>query len=136
MNDSIHDLESYENGNSEQGLLVVRDVRQLPAHENEQRDEQNESAQEVADDRLWMSPLACGGDAPDPTLGAQGHAYDDEQDDVQAHVGEQRNLFAGYADEGNGGEEQGKSDNGWSDHCRLCDGLHGSVPLFLFGDFH
>lgn len=123
----IYHFEACKNGNRKQRLLIVRDERKFPADEDSQRDDEDESAEEVADDRKWMSPLSRRGDASDAALRADGHANDDEQDDIHADVGEQGNLFTRYADKGDRGEEDRKPDDGGCNNCGLCDCFHGLI---------
>jgi len=54
----IHDFEAGQDRNRKERLLIALDERQLPTGEDEQGDEQDRPAQDVAQDRLWMGPLS------------------------------------------------------------------------------
>ncbi len=51
MYNSIHHFERCKDRNGKQRLLVTCDERKFPSNENCQRDDEDESAEEVADDR-------------------------------------------------------------------------------------
>jgi hypothetical protein len=88
MCDRIHYFEACKNCDGKQSLSIVRNEWQFPADEDSQRDEKDQSAEDVANDRKRMGPLSCRGNASDPAQRADGHTDDDEQDNVHAHVGE------------------------------------------------
>ena len=65
MHNSVYHFERCKDRNGKQRLLVTCDEREFPTDENCQRNDKDESAEEVADDRKRMSPLSRRGDAPD-----------------------------------------------------------------------
>jgi hypothetical protein len=72
-----------------------------------------------------MRPLARCGDTSNAALGAHCHPDDDQQDDIHADIGQDRNLLACCADEDHRRGEQRESDDRWSDDCGLRDCFHG-----------
>jgi hypothetical protein len=124
MRHCIYNFETSQNGDGKQCLPVVRNEWKFPADEGRQRDEQDESTEEVADDLERMNPLFRRGHASDPALSANCHANDDEQDDIGTDVGEQGNLLPCHADECHYGGKRYQPDNGGCDGHRLSDGLY------------
>jgi hypothetical protein len=125
----IHNFETCKNCNREKCLLVSLDIRKLPTNEDSQHDEQNQSTEDVADDRKRMRPLSGRSDASDPALSADGHADQDEQDNIHADVREQRRLLTGHTDKDNRGCKLGKPDDGGCDDGWLRDGFHCSYSF-------
>src|SRR5512133_2920254 len=93
MRDHIHYFETDEDCDCEQSLLVSMDVGKLPSYKDSQRDEQDQTAKDVANDRLGMGPLARRGDASDSTLRTHRHADNNQQNNIQTDIGEQRDLL-------------------------------------------
>jgi hypothetical protein len=96
MEDGIPYFEAGQRGDEEQRLLIVLDERIFQACDYSQRDEKNQSAQDITDDGEGMCPRTDCCHSPDSTLGTDCHPEHNQQDNIHANVGKQGDFFAGY----------------------------------------
>jgi len=50
----VHHFESSQNGNGNECLLISLIVRKFPSNKDSQCDEQDQTTENVSDDRKWM----------------------------------------------------------------------------------